>query len=256
MRLPIVAGNWKMHKTPAEAAEFAHALIAPLLPFEGVERVVCPPFVAIPAVAEALRGTPIKVGAQNVHQASQGAYTGCVSVPMLQGLVEYVIIGHSEVRQYLCETDAMINAKAKALLAGGLKPIIAVGESLAQREAGETVAFVGAQVRAALEGIPAESLTEIVIAYEPIWAIGTGRNASPEDANETIKVAVRDVIASLYGDALAQRVRIQYGGSVKPENMAAYMAMPEIDGALVGGASLKLNDFVELVRLAEEAKRA
>jgi triosephosphate isomerase len=150
----------------------------------------------------------------------------------------------------------MINAKAKALLAGGLKPIIAVGESLAQREAGETVAFVGAQVRAALEGIPAESLTEIVIAYEPIWAIGTGRNASPEDANETIKVAVRDVIASLYGDALAQRVRIQYGGSVKPENMAAYMAMPEIDGALVGGASLKLNDFVELVRLAEAAKRA
>lgn len=256
MRLPIVAANWKMHKTPAEAAEFAHALIAPLLPFEGVERVVCPSFVAIPAVAEALRGTPIKVGAQNVHQAPHGAYTGCVSVPMLQGLVEYVIIGHSEVRQYLCETDAMINAKAKAILAGGLKPIIAVGESLAQREAGETVTFVGAQVRAALEGIPAESLTDIVIAYEPIWAIGTGKNASPEDANETIRVAVRAVIAALYGDDVAQRVRIQYGGSVKPENMAAYMAMPEIDGALVGGASLKLNDFVELVRLAEEAKRA
>ncbi|MBO9308257.1 MAG: triose-phosphate isomerase [Chloroflexi bacterium] len=256
MRLPIVAGNWKMHKTPAEAAEFARALIAPLSPFEGVERVVCPSFVAIPAVAEVLRGTPIKVGAQNVHQAPQGAYTGCVSVPMLQGLVEYVIIGHSEVRQYLCETDDMINAKAKALLAGGLKPIIAVGESLAQREAGETVAFVGGQVRAALEGIPAELLTEIVIAYEPIWAIGTGRNASPEDANETIRVAVRDVIAALYGEELAQRVRVQYGGSVKPENMAAYMEMPEIDGALVGGASLKLDEFVELVRLAAQAKRA
>ncbi|MCS6873001.1 MAG: triose-phosphate isomerase, partial [Anaerolineae bacterium] len=153
-------------------------------------------------------------------------------------------------------TDAMINAKAKALLAGGLKPIIAVGESLAQREAGETLAFVGAQVRAALEGIPAESLPNIVIAYEPIWAIGTGRNASPEDANQTIKEAVRNVLAELYGEAQAQRVRIQYGGSVKPENMADYMRMPEIDGALVGGASLKLNDFVELVRLAQEAKQS
>ncbi len=256
MRLPIVAGNWKMHKTPAEAAEFAHALISLLLPFEGVERVVCPPFVAIPAVAEALRGTPIKVGAQNVHQEPQGAYTGCVSVPMLQGFVEYVIVGHSEVRQHLCETDALINAKVKALLAGGLKPIIAVGESLAQREAGETAAFVGAQVRAALEGVSAEALPNIVIAYEPIWAIGTGRNASPEDANQTIKVAVRDVLAGLYGEAEAQRVRIQYGGSVKPENMADYMRMPEIDGALVGGASLKLNDFAALVRLAQEAKSA
>ncbi len=256
MRLPIVAGNWKMYKTPAEAAEFAQAIIVPLLPFEGVERVVCPPFVAIPAVAAALRGTPIKVGAQNVHQEPHGAYTGSVSVPMLQGLVEYVIIGHSEVRHYQGETDAMINAKAKALLAGGLKPIIAVGESLAQREAGQTIAHVGGQVRAAFEGISAEALTNVVIAYEPIWAIGTGKNASPEDANQTIKEAVRDVLAALYGTAAAETVRIQYGGSVKPENMRAYMAMPEIDGALVGGASLKVDDFTALVRLAQEAKSA
>lgn len=254
MRLPIIAGNWKMYKTPAEAVEFARALIPLLTPLESAERVLCPPFIDIPGVVEAVKGTPIKVGAQNVHEKPEGAYTSGISAGMLKGLVEYVIIGHSEVRQYLGETDAMINAKAKALLGAGLKPIIAVGESLETRKAGQTAEFVSAQVRAALEGIPAESLPAIVIAYEPIWAIGTGLAATPEDANATIKSAVRDVLAALYGESVAQQVRIQYGGSVKPDNMLGFMRQPEIDGALVGGASLKVNDFVELVKQAIQAK--
>ncbi|GAB4553424.1 MAG: triose-phosphate isomerase [Anaerolineae bacterium] len=253
MRIPIVAGNWKMNKTPTEAEAFAQALIAPLSAIEGVERIVCPPFIAIPAVSAVLRGTPIKVGAQNVHEKDSGAFTGSISVPMLKDYVEYVIIGHSEVRQYQGETDAQINAKAKALLAGGLKPIIAVGESLGQRQSGETDAWVSGQVRAALEGINAEQMAHIVIAYEPIWAIGTGLNAQPDDANATIKM-IRAVINDLYGSAVADALRIQYGGSVKPDNMAAYMSMPDIDGALVGGASLKVDDFTSLVKAAKEAK--
>ncbi len=254
MRLPIIAGNWKMYKAPAEAVEFVRALAPLLSPLDKAERVVCPPFVAIPGVAEALKGTPIKVGAQNVHWEKQGAFTSSVAPSMLQGLVEYVIIGHSEVRQYLGETDEMINKKAKALLASNLKPIIAVGESLAQNEAGQTESFVGGQVRAAFEGIPASALPSIVVAYEPIWAIGTGRNASAEQANTIIKRAIRDVLASLYSKADAELVRIQYGGSVKPDNMVAYMSQPDIDGALVGGASLKVDDFVSLVKLAIQAK--
>ncbi len=254
MRLPIIAGNWKMFKTPAEAVEFVRALVPLLTPLDKAERVVCPPFVAIPGVTEALKGTPVKVGAQNVHWEKQGAFTSSVSAPMLQGLVEYVIIGHSEVRQYLGETDEMINKKAKALLAHNLKPIIAVGESLAQNEAGQTESFVGGQVRAAFAGIPASALPSIVVAYEPIWAIGTGRNASAEQANMIIKKAVRDVLASLYSQADAEIVRIQYGGSVKPDNMVSYMSQPDLDGALVGGASLKVDDFVSLIKLAIQAK--
>jgi triosephosphate isomerase len=254
MRTPIIAGNWKMFKTPAEAVTFVNELAPRLAPFEAAERVVCPPFVALPGVAAALAGTPIKVGAQNVHWEMQGAFTGQIAPPMLQGLVEYVIIGHSEVRQYLGDTDEMINRKAKALLDHGLKPIIAVGESLAQNEAGETESFVGGQVRAAFGGIPAESLPNIVVAYEPIWAIGTGRSANPEQANSIIKRAVRDVLAELYGREAAEGVRIQYGGSVKPDNMYSYMVQPDIDGALVGGASLKVDDFTQLVEQAVRAK--
>jgi len=253
MRTPIIAGNWKMNKTPAEAVEFVRALAPKLAPFDGADRVVCPAFVALPGVAEALRGSPIKVGAQNVHEKEKGAYTGSVSVSMLKGLVDYVIIGHSEVRQYQGETDALVNEKAKALLAAGLIPIIAVGETLQTRDAGQTIPFVSAQVRGAFAGIPAEAVPGIVVAYEPIWAIGTGRVPTPEDANATIKGSVRDVLASLYGDAIAQKVRIQYGGSVTPDNMAGFMAQPDIDGGLVGGASLKADDFTALVRLAIEA---
>ena len=254
MRTPIIAGNWKMNKTPAEAVEFVTALAPRLAPLSGAERVVCPPFVALPGVAEALSGSPLKVGAQNVHELDSGAYTGSVAAPMLKGLVEYVIIGHSEVRQYQGETDAMINRKAHQLLKYGLKPIIAVGESLEVYERGETAAFVGAQMRAAFVDIPVAALANIVVAYEPIWAIGTGRSANPEEANHIIRTAVRDVLASLYGAEAAATVRIQYGGSVNASNMAAYMGQPDIDGALVGGASLKADDFTRLVELAIQAK--
>src|SRR5258706_8283655 len=243
-----------MKKTPAEAVEFAKALVPALSPLNGVERVVCPPFVCIPGVKQALEGSPIKVGAKNVHWEAQGAFTSSIAPNMLQGLVEYVIIGHSEVRQYLCETDEMINKKAKALLAAGLKPIIAVGESLQQNQAGQTESFVGGQVRAAFSEIPVAALANIVIAYEPIWAIGTGLSATAEQANTIIRRAVRDVLKELYGTDAAEWVRIQYGGSVKPDNMHDYMSQPDIDGALVGGASLKVDDFTTLVRLAQEAK--
>jgi triosephosphate isomerase len=254
MRLPIVAGNWKMYKTPDEAAAFAEALIPALGSLEGAERVVCPPFIDIPGVKMALEGSPIKVGAQNIHWEGQGAYTSSISAPMLQGWVDYVIIGHSEVRQYLGETDEMVNKKVKAVLAHDLAPIIAVGESLKQNQAGETEAFVGSQVTAAFDGIPASDLPKIVVAYEPIWAIGTGLSATGEQANTIIKRAIRGVLAMLYGQANAELVRIQYGGSVKPDNMREFMIQPEIDGALVGGASLKVEDFTALTRIAIEAK--
>lgn len=255
MRVPIVAGNWKMFKSAQEASEFITALLPKLTPLEGVERVVCPAYVALPAVSAALQGTPIKVGAQNVHWKTEGAFTSDVSAPMLKGLVEYVIVGHSEVRQYHGDTDARVNERAKAALAHGLKPIIAVGESVETYRAGGTEAFVGAQVRACFEGIPPEALVNIVVAYEPLWAIGTGLTPTTEEANTIIKKAIRDVLTELYGEDTAQQMRIQYGGSVKPDNMKAFMQQPDIDGALVGGASLKVDDFVTLVTLAQEAKR-
>ena len=254
MRTPIIAGNWKMYKTIAESVTFVKALAPVLAPFTGVERVVAPVFVALPGVAEVLTGTEIKVAAQNVHWEDQGAFTSQIAPPMLKGLVEYVIIGHSECRQYLGETNETVNKKAKALLAHGLKPIIAVGESLAQNESGDTQAFVGEQVRAALEGIEVIQMANIVLAYEPIWAIGTGKNASGEIADSIIGDTIRATLRSLYGDDVAAAVRIQYGGSVKPENMAEYMSQPNIDGALVGGASLKVDAFADLIRIAAQAK--
>jgi triosephosphate isomerase (TIM) len=254
MRTPIIAGNWKMYKTVTEAVDFVRELTPRLASLTTVERVVCPTYLAIPSVAEALRGTDIQVGAQGVHWENQGAFTSQISPSMLQGLVNYVIIGHSETRQYLAETDENVNKKTKALLAHGLKPIIAVGESLEQNERGETASFVGGQVRAALNGISAADMANIVIAYEPIWAIGTGKSASGQIANEIIGGAIRGTLVELYGDEVAQTVRIQYGGSVKPDNMAEYMSQPDIDGALVGGAALKVDDFVRLVEAAAQAK--
>ncbi len=256
MRTPIVAGNWKMYKTPADAVSFVQGLIPALEGFTSVERVVCPPFIDIPGVKKALEGSPIKVGAQNVHWEDVGAYTSSISAPMLKGWVDYVIIGHSEVRQYLHETDEMINKKVKAALKYDLLPILAVGESLEQNKAGETEAFVGKQIRAAFDGIPASDVPRVVIAYEPIWAIGTGLSATGEQANTIIKRAIRAVLEILYGQETARQVRIQYGGSVKPDNMREFMLQPEIDGALVGGASLKIEDFAVLTRIAAEAKGA
>ena len=253
-RTPIIAGNWKMNKSPKEAVAFVQELTSAVEKFENVERVVAPTFLALSAVSTTLRGSSIKVAAQDGHWEDSGAYTSQVSVDMLRSLVDYIIVGHSECRAYLNETDAKVNKKAKAILARGLRPIIAVGESLAQNESGETVAFVSSQVRAGLDGIPAGDMTNVVIAYEPIWAIGTGRSASGQLADSIILSAVRDTVRELYDDDTADAVRIQYGGSVKPGNMEEFMSQPNIDGALVGGASLKVEDFAALIEIAAQVK--
>jgi triosephosphate isomerase len=255
-RTPIIAGNWKMHKSPADSVTFVRELAPALQAYDGVERVVCPTFLALVGVAEALKDTPVKVGAQNVHWEAQGAFTSQISPAMLQGLVEYVIIGHSECRAFLSDTDETVNRKVKAALAYGLKPIVAVGENLAQNEAGETAPFVSGQVRAALEGVDAANMANIVIAYEPIWAIGTGKSATAELANQVIGGTIRATLTELYGHQIAQTIRIQYGGREKPENMADYMAQPDIDGALVGGASLQVDAFARLVEIAQQVKGA
>jgi triosephosphate isomerase len=249
MRTPIIAGNWKMNKTAEEAVAFVREIRNGLSQIKGIDKVVCPPFIAIPAVADALQATEIGVGAQNMHFAENGAYTGELAANMLTPYCQYVIIGHSERREYFNETDEGVNKKAKAALAHGLTPIICVGESLAQNEAGETQAFVSGQVRAALAGLTAEQVAGLVIAYEPIWAIGTGKSASAAQAGSIIGLSVRGPIAEMFGEDTAQKVRIQYGGSANEKNIAEYMAQPDIDGALVGGASLKAS-FVELVKNA------
>jgi len=249
MRTPIIAGNWKMNKTAEEAVAFVREIRNGLSQIKGIDKVVCPPFIALPAVADALQATEIGVGAQNMHFAENGAYTGECAANMLTPYCQYVIIGHSERREYFNETDEGVNKKAKAALAHGLTPIICVGESLAQNEAGETQAFVSGQVRAALAGLTAEQVASLVIAYEPIWAIGTGKSASAAQAGSIIGLSVRGPIAQMFGEDTAQKVRIQYGGSANEKNIAEYMAQPDIDGALVGGASLKAS-FVELVKNA------
>ncbi len=253
-RRPIICGNWKMNKSPDEAVAFVRELAPKVQRFENVERVVAPTFLALTGVAEALKGTELKAAAQDGHWATDGAYTSEVSAAMLRPFVSYVIIGHSECRAYLNETDDTVNRKAKAILAGGLRPIIAVGESLAQNEAGETIDFVRSQVSAALEGISASDMANVVIAYEPIWAIGTGRSASGEMADAIIKSALRDTVRALYDDDIADGIRIQYGGSVKPGNMEEFMSQPNIDGALVGGASLQVEDFAGLIEIAARVK--
>lgn len=252
-RMPIVAGNWKMNKTPGESLELVAELAPKIETFDDVERVVAPTFLSLVAVAQALKDSAIQVAAQDAHWQASGAYTSQVSAGMLADFADYAIIGHSECRAYLNETDQQVNQKAKAVLAAGLKPIIAVGESLEQNEAGETEAFVSSQVRAALDGIAAADIVNVVIAYEPIWAIGTGKSASGVLANHIIKIAVRDTLRQLYDDA-ADAVRIQYGGSVKPANMEEFMSQPDIDGALVGGASLKADDFSALIEIAARVK--
>ncbi|HEY1410036.1 MAG TPA: triose-phosphate isomerase [Promineifilum sp.] len=249
MRTPFIAGNWKMNKTVEESTTFVRQISGELDALEGIDTAVCPPFVALHAVARAVAGTKIGVGAQNMYFEEKGAFTGEVSPAMLQGLCRYVILGHSERRALFGETDEGVNRKIKAALTHGLTPIVCVGESLAQNEAGETQAFVSGQVRAAFAGLGDWQAAVCVVAYEPIWAIGTGRSASATQAGEIIRTSVRDVLAELYGYDTAQAIRIQYGGSVTEENIADYMRQPDIDGALVGGASLKPS-FVSLVRSA------
>lgn len=246
MRKAIIAGNWKMNKTRSQAAELIEALI-PLVKDADCDVVVCPPFVDLCKVLSLTGGTNIHVGAQNVHWAENGAFTGEIAANMLTEMgVEYAIIGHSERRQYFGETDETVNKRAKAAIAAGLIPIICVGESLEQRESGETDALVSMQINKALEGIAAADVEKLVVAYEPIWAIGTGKTATDEQANETIGV-IRKAVGKLYGQAVADKVRIQYGGSMKPSNVKGLMAQSEIDGGLIGGASLKAEDFSQLV---------
>ncbi len=250
MRKPIIAGNWKMHKTVAESVRLAHQIRDAVADLDTVEVVLCPPFVSLSAVEDVITDSPIEVGAQNMHWEEKGAFTGEVSPVMIKGWCEYVILGHSERREYFGETDENVNKKAKAALVHHIRPIICVGENLAQNEAGETQAFVGGQVRTAFDGISAEDATQIVVAYEPIWAIGTGKTAEPADANRIIGLSIRGTLAELYGEDVAQSIRIQYGGSVKPNNIDGFMAQPDIDGALVGGASLDADNFVPLIKAA------
>jgi len=252
MRTPIIAGNWKMNTTVSEAMELVKAMKEKLHQIAGVEKVLCPPFISLTAVKELIKGTSIKLGAQNMYFERSGAYTGEVSPAMLTGLCEFVILGHSERRGYFGETDQLVNKKVKAALAVGLTPIVCVGESLEQNNASETVGVITRQVRAAFEGIASPKGT--VIAYEPIWAIGTGKSASGEQANAVIKV-IRSTVAQIYGDSLAQAMRIQYGGSANNANIAEFIRQPEIDGALVGGASLKAAEFLGIVEQTAKIKK-
>ena len=247
MRKPIIAGNWKMNKTPDQAAELVSALI-PLVADAEADVVVCPPYVCLDAVKKVIEGTNIHLGAQNVHFEKSGAFTGEVSAEMLLAMgVEYVIIGHSERRQYFGETDCTVNKKVHAALEAGLKPIVCVGESLEERENGITNELVGMQTKLAFKGVCPCKAEGVVIAYEPIWAIGTGKTATAEEANATIG-AIRNAIADVYGKEVADKVRIQYGGSMNPKNASELMAQPEIDGGLIGGASLKAEDFSKVVK--------
>ncbi len=247
MRIPIIAGNWKMNKNAAEAVELVRALREATADVEKVEIVICPPFVALTAVKEALAGSKIGLGAQNMYWEEKGAFTGEISPLMLKDLVAYVIIGHSERRQYFGETDTTVNKRVKAALAHGLIPIMCVGETLAQRESGETANVVTTQVTNGLAGLSAEEAKSIVIAYEPVWAIGTGRASTGEDANAVVAQNIRAPLSKLFGEKVAQGIRVQYGGSVTPANIEEFMGAPEIDGALVGGASLKVADFTTIV---------
>lgn len=245
MRKPIIAGNWKMNKTIAEAVAFVNE-VKDQVNNDKVEAVICAPFTILKDLKEATKGTNIKVAAQNMHFAESGAFTGEVSASMLKELgMDYVVIGHSERREYFNETDETCNKKVLKALEVGIDPILCCGETLEEREAGETKNVCKVQVEGALKDVAAEDLAKVVIAYEPVWAIGTGKTATSEDANDVIKY-IREVVAGLYGE-LANEVRIQYGGSVKPANVAEIMAQSDIDGALVGGASLAGSDFVQLV---------
>lgn len=246
MRTPIIAGNWKMNKTPAEAVEMINEL-KPLVKDAKCEVVLCPTFVCLPAALEAAKGSNVKIAAQNMHFENSGAFTGEVSPVMLEAMgIEYVVLGHSERREYFNETDEALNKKVKAAFAHNITPILCCGETLEQRENGTTNEVVGGQIKADLEGLSKELAEKVVIAYEPIWAIGTGKTATDEQANETI-IAIRNVVTEMFGSEVANKVRIQYGGSVKPGTIKNQMAMSDIDGALVGGASLKASDFSQIV---------
>jgi triosephosphate isomerase (TIM) len=250
MRKPIIAGNWKMFKTVSEATAFINE-VKGKAEVDGVESVICAPFTNLPALVEAVKGTTLKIGAQNLHFEDNGAFTGEISGVMLKELgVEYVIIGHSERRAYFAETDEIVNKKVLAAFKHGLTPILCVGEKLEEREAGQTKDVCKVQTEAAFAGLSAEQAAQVVIAYEPIWAIGTGKSSTAADAQDVIGY-IRGIVAGLYGAETANAVRIQYGGSVKPNNIAEYLGEADIDGALVGGASLEPASYIALVEGAK-----
>ena len=247
----IIAGNWKMNKTAGEAVELARNILAEWGNESGVEVVLCPPFTALEAVANTLKGSPVYLGAQNMHPASGGAFTGEVSAEMLRHFqVTYVILGHSERREYFAESDAFINDKVLAAFRMGLAPILCVGETLAQREQGNTLEVVDAQVRGGLKQVTGKEAENLVIAYEPVWAIGTGKTATPEMAQE-VHASIRSILADLFGSERAEEIRIQYGGSMKPGNALELLSQTDIDGGLIGGASLQADSFGGIIGAAE-----
>ena len=250
MRKPMVAGNWKMNKTVAEGVKLVEELAPMIQDITSVDRVVCPPFTAVYSVSQVLKGTGIGCGAQDLFWEEKGAYTGEVAPNMIAELGEYVIIGHSERRAYFGETNETVNKKVLAALKIGLTPIVCVGETLEENQSGNTEAVVSSQVLEGLKGLTAEEAAKIVVAYEPVWAIGTGLAATGPDANKVIADYIRKPYASMYGEEAAQAIRVLYGGSVKGSNAAEFFGQPDIDGALVGGASLKAPDFTEIVKAA------
>ncbi len=248
MRTPIIAGNWKLYKTVGEAVELVKELLAGLEDVSGREVVVCPPFTALYAVRPLLVGTRVGLGAQNLYHEPQGAFTGEISAGMLSDVgCNYVIIGHSERRQYFGETDEGVNRKIRAALGAGLTPIVCVGELKSERDQGQAEAVVGRQISGGLTGLSAAEAARLVVAYEPVWAIGTGDTATPEDA-QAMHAAIRAMLGGQFGAEVAAGMRIQYGGSVKPDNIDELMACPDIDGALVGGAALKAASFLRIIQ--------
>jgi triosephosphate isomerase len=252
MRTPFIAGNWKMFKTVAEARHLVSELVPGLQPVQGVEKVLCPPFTSLLAVAALLEGTDIGLGAQNMHWEVSGAFTGEISPPMIAELCRFVILGHSERRQYFGETDDTVNRKVQTALAHGITPIVCVGETLEENEAGQTVEVVARQVQQGLAGLNLTEGSALIIAYEPVWAIGTGKASTAEGANTVVADVIRPAVANLFGSSFAQDLRVLYGGSVKGSNAAEYFAQPDIDGALVGGASLKASEFTQIVQAASQ----
>jgi triosephosphate isomerase len=249
-RVPLVAGNWKMNKTARQAVELVEEMLPGLAKIGGVERVICPPFIALSALVERLRGTDIRLGAQHMHWEESGAFTGEISPVMVAELCTHVIAGHSERRTYFGETDQTVNARTLAGLRHGLVVIVCVGETLAENEAGQTTGVVRRQVTGALVGVTADQADHLVIAYEPVWAIGTGRAATPSGANAVVAEAIRPAIADVLGQGPAGQMRVLYGGSVTAAIAADFFGQPEIDGALVGGASLKAHEFTAIVQAA------
>lgn len=253
MRKPIIAGNWKMYKTLSEAVDFVEQVKSQVPANDKVEAVVCSPALFLPTLVEAAKGTDLAIGAQNMHFETEGAFTGEISPTQLADIhVQYVVLGHSERREYFNETDEAVNKKAHAAFAHNLVPIICVGETLEEREAGQTVSKVSSQVKAAIKDLSSEQVAQAVIAYEPIWAIGTGKTATAEDANEVCG-EVRHAIAEEISAEVAEKTRIQYGGSVKPANVEELLSMEHIDGALVGGASLEVDSYLKLLEAGANA---